>query len=130
MDGLAIVTGISMIVFLLFYLAFNINDRNKLWTVIKYALIVFGLFILSYIPATTIYLDRDCNILNNGSYLCYKSDGTIVTAYQNGTTQIGSGLSVVYVNFLYIVMAGFFLGIFWFGLLSIVRWWRTRKILK
>jgi hypothetical protein len=130
MDGLSIITGISMLVFLLFYLSFNLANKPKIFIVIKTFLIVFGLILLSYIPATIIHLDRDCGILNNGSYVCYLSNGTQVANYGVATTQVGSGLSVVYVTFLYIVLSGLFLVIFWFGIISIIKWWRTRKLLK
>lgn len=118
-----------MMVFLLFYLAFNLNDKNKVFQIVRGFLIVFGLFLLSYIPATTITLDRDCGILSNGSYVCYSSNGTQVVSYGNGTTQIGSGLSVVYLNFLYATFAFMFILILLIGGKWVIDWWRNKKLL-
>ncbi len=129
-DGLSIITGISMLVFLLFYLAFNLNDKNKVWLIVKVFLIIFGLFLLSYIPATIITLDRDCSILNNGTYTCFMSNGSIVTSFGNSTTMVGSGISVNYITFLYAAFAF----MFFFALLTGGKWaiefWKKRKLLK
>jgi len=130
MDGLAIVTGISMLVFLLFYLAHQLNEENKFLLIAKFFLILFGLFLLSYIPSTVQSLDRDCAIISNGSYICYLSNGTYVALYGNATSQIGSGLTITYMNFLYaIVVYAIFLLFGWLSIL-IYKWFKERKYLK
>lgn len=126
-DGLSIITGISMLSFLLFYLAFQIDDkRSKVFFGLKVFLIIFSLFILSYIPATIISMDRDCAVLTDGTYKCFMSNGTAVTDFGQATTQVGSGLSVVYMNFLYFIVAFVFLFIMWKGVIAMISWWKGR----
>jgi len=83
MDGLSIITGIALVVFILFYLAFNLEKEHIF---LKVLLIFSGLFMLVFIPQTTIELDRDCGILSNGTYLCYTSNGTQITDYEGGSS--------------------------------------------
>lgn len=80
MDGLAIVTGIGIVSFLLFYLSFNLEKEH---TFLKILTLITGVFILIFIAQTTIELDKDCAVLSDGSYSCYYSNGTQVSDYGN-----------------------------------------------
>lgn len=131
-DGLSIITGISMLVFLLFYLAFNINDKSKFMLIPKVFLIIFGLFLLSYIPGTMKTLDRDCAVLNNGSYRCYSSNGSQISNFSNygtSTTQIGTGLVTSYFSFLYLTFAFVFISVLVLGGKWTIDWWKGRKLI-
>lgn len=111
-EGLAIITGIAFLVFLLFYLAFSIRDEDALLKIIKVFIIVFGLFLLTYIPQITITLERDCGILTNGSYICYLSNGSQVTNFSNpgNIRNVGTGLYLSYLWFLWLTIS--FTGIY------------------
>jgi len=76
MDGLSIVTGIAMTVFLLFYLAFNIEKNHPFLRILT---IFAGVFTLLLIPSITLNLENDCSILSDGTYNCYDSGGSVVT---------------------------------------------------
>lgn len=128
-DGLSIITGISMLVFLLFYLAFNLNDRqNKVIFIAKIFLIFFGLVLLLYIPASIQTFDRDCAILSNGTYTCYLSNGSQVSDYGTGTTNISTGIFVNYVNFIYMAFAFLIISGLYIGAKGIIGWRRKRRI--
>lgn len=100
MDGLAIVTGIGLTSFLLFYMAFNIDKEHAF---LKLLTIFAGVFVLVFIPQVTIDLDKDCAVLNDGSYQCYYSNGTAVTDY--GTRNVGTNFLSSYMLYLWIFVA-------------------------
>lgn len=64
-----------MTVFLLFYLAFNIEKNHSFLRVLT---IFAGVFTLLLIPSLTLSLENDCAILNDGTYKCYDSAGNVV----------------------------------------------------
>ena len=64
-----------MTVFLLFYLAFNIEKNHPFLRVLT---IFAGVFTLLLIPSVTLNLENDCAILNDGTYKCYDSAGNVV----------------------------------------------------
>jgi hypothetical protein len=109
MDALAIVTGISLLVFLLFYLALNLSKDHD---ILKLILVMVGLFILTFIPQQLDQTNRDCGILANGSYICYLSNGSQVTNYGSGNV-IGRNLYVPYVYLLWVVIVYIFLYLIW-----------------
>lgn len=130
MDGLSIVTGIGLMVFLIFYLTSLFSNSNKFIMVIKTFLILFGLFIMAYIPSTIQYLDRDCTILSNSSYVCYLANGSYISNYGLGATSIGESLTSNYVYFVYIIFAfTIMMLIGWIGV-SIYKWYKNKKYLK
>jgi hypothetical protein len=101
MDGLAIVTGISLVVFLLLYLAFNIEKKHQL---LQLLIIGYAVFVLALVPQTTSVLNRDCAINTSGAYLCYYSNGSLVNNYltpYNMTQNIGITFVKSYSYFLY-----------------------------
>lgn len=106
MDGLSIITGIAITVFLLFYLAFNIEKEHKF---LKILTIFAGLFMLILIPQTTIELDSDCSISDNGTYRCYMSNGTLITDYGAGD-RIGENFTDAYIW--YIVIFGAYIFVY------------------
>ena len=96
MDGLSIVTGIAITVFLLFYLAFSIGKDHPF---LKILTIFAGLFMLIFIPQTTIELDSDCSISENGTYRCFYSNGTQVSDFGGGDN-IGRNFTSAYLWYL------------------------------
>lgn len=95
MDGLGMVTGIALVVFLLFYLAFKVEKEH---TFLKILCVFAGLFMLIYIAQSTIYMDRDCSINNAGNYSCYYTNGTAINSYEN--SEVGKNFFDSYLWFL------------------------------
>jgi|TARA_R100000093_G_C1935093_1_gene70047 hypothetical protein len=81
MDGLSIITGISLTVFILLYFAFNTEQKEIRWFTI-----IAAIFLLSLVPRVAIPLENDCAILNNGSYYCYNTSGSRVNASSTSVT--------------------------------------------
>lgn len=106
MDLLSIITGIGMVSFLLFYLAFNLDREH--W-VLKIMTVAMGVLILLFIPQAAIEGDKDCTILNDGSYKCFYSNGTAVTNFEGGST-VGSNFVKAYSN--YLIFFGVYLFLF------------------
>lgn len=102
-EPLAIITGIFAIVFLIFYLAFNLSKEHDL---LKGALVVMGLVMLLFIPQQLEENNKDCGILSNGTYVCYLTNGSQVTDFGEGNT-IGKQTFTAYNYFLLIVFVYF-----------------------
>jgi len=102
-DGLSIITGIAITVFLMFYLAFNIDKEHVF---LKILTIFAGLFMLTLIPTTTIDLENDCQTFAtldnhtswNYTYVCYYPNGSQVTNPKD--SNIGNNFSNAYLWFL------------------------------
>ena len=107
-DGLSIITGIAITVFLLFYLAFNVDKEHVF---LKIIIIFAGLFLLALIPTTTIQLENQCSILNNGTYICYQPNGTQIE--NPADTQIGSTFTNSYLWIIRIFVAYVFVFYSW-----------------
>jgi len=115
MDGLSITIGIGIVVFLMFYLAFNVEKEHKL---LRLLIIFSGIFMLLLIPSITINLENECSILGNStnnSYVCYSPDGTLVSP---DDTNIGENFTLAYLWFIRIFIAYVFV---YYGY-SVLRW--------
>ena len=99
MDGLAIITGIAMLSFLLFYLAFNLEREHVF---LKILTVVAGVIMLIFIPQTIIHLDQDCAVLPDSTYMCYNSDGTVANLSDN--TPIGLNILKAFLTYISIFM--------------------------
>jgi len=106
MDLLSIITGIGMVSFLLFYVAFSLDKEH--W-VLKIMTVGVGIMLLILIPQASIEADKDCAILTNGTYTCFYSNGTHVTDYAGGNN-IGKTFLSGYSN--YIIFFGTYLFLF------------------
>lgn len=125
MDGLSIITGIAITVFLLFYLAFSIGKEHNF---LKILTIMAGLFMLVLIPQTTIELDSDCSVSDNGTYRCFYSNGTQVTDYGGGNN-IGENFTRAYTWYLaifgiYLLVYYIYLMLGYFGFVAKPMKWR------
>lgn len=100
MDGLSIITGIAITVFLMFYLSFNLGKDH---TFLRVLTILSGLFMLVLIPTTTVDLQNECSILNNGTYICYYPNGTQIDSPHD--TNIGTNFSKAFLWYLRIFSA-------------------------
>lgn len=98
-DSLAIITGIFAIVFLLFFLAFNLSKDQG---VLKLILVSSGLFFIAFIPGQLHEESPDCGILANGTYICYNITGGKIDDFGEGNT-IGADTFRAYTTFLSIL---------------------------
>jgi len=115
MDGLSITIGIGIVVFLMFYLGFNIEKEHKL---LRLLIIFAGIFMLLLIPPITINLENECSILGNttnNTYVCYTPNGTLVSPED---TNVGENFTLAYLWFIRIFVAYVFV---YYGY-SVLKW--------
>jgi len=109
MDLLSIVTGIGLTAFLLLYLAFSLEKEH--W-VLKIMTVGMAIILMMLIPQATIEADKDCAILNNGTYACYYSNGTQVSDFEGGSS-VGTTFLGGYLNYLIFFGTYLFLYLFY-----------------
>jgi len=104
MDNLAIVTGIGLTVFLLFFLANSIEKKHGFLKILTF---VMGVFMLLFIPQATVDMNKDCSISDNGTYRCFYPNGTAATP---DTDNVGLNFFKAY-SF-YLIIFGIYIIIF------------------
>jgi len=104
MDGLSIITGIALVVFLLFFFAFNLGREHIF---LKILTVFAGIFMLIFIPQATIDMDKDCSISNDGTYTCFYSNGTQVSDYEGGS-KVGKNFTIAFAWYLTIFVSYLF----------------------
>lgn len=68
MEPLAAIIGIGILVFLLLYIAFNIQTKNEITLeIIKFYIILFAVFFLILIPKVAVDASTECQILLNST---------------------------------------------------------------
>ena len=110
-----------MTVFLLFYLAFNIEKNHQCLRVLT---IFAEVFTLLLIPSLTLNLENDCAILNDGTYKCYDSAGNVVVPSES---TVGTQFLSAYLWYIRIFVAYLFIYYGYMALLWLQKSIKLRK---
>lgn len=106
MDSLTAITGLGIIVFTFIYTSFSLMKEKH--QILKIMLLVFGFAFLLFVPSIIQEdTNRDCGILNNGTYICFYGNGTQISDIEEPIT--GGDLFSILVIIIWVFVAYWFI---------------------